>query len=153
MEDHVWPPVVKPARLLADIDAQAGIRYEETRLAREAPAARRKLAWLLAIGAAALSLEALLQREPLWLVGTIWAGLAAHRVRAGTLGGLIMSALTAAVATILAITLLARGPGSATDVITLVLAAIWGALMLPHVVLLARDAELQHAYGMWARRD
>lgn len=125
--------------------------YEETKLARRSPAARRRLAALLVAGAAACAVAAWWRRDTSWLLGAASLPLVALVVLRGRLGGLIAAALAALVTAGLSIWWLAHAPPAA-DAVALAVALALALASLPDVVLLVRDAELQHAYGMWARR-
>lgn len=144
--------VVKRARVLDDIDAD--VPYGETRLARRAPGARKRLVVLLALFVAGFSLEAYLSGSVLWLLPGLFAAGAALALRKERLGGLVATALLALLATLLPLGILGVArPADGADVVALVACALLGVAALPDVVLLARDAELQHAYGLWAQRS
>ena len=145
--------VVKRSEVLAGIDAEAGLPYEETALAKRAGPARRRLALVLLLGAGGLLLEAVVAREPLWALAAAAVALAAGGVRRRRLGGLVAAGLVAILATLLPLRFLVVGLPDALGVVTGAVSVAFGLAMLPDVVLLVRDAELQHAYGLWARRE
>lgn len=144
--------VVKRSDVLERVAAEADLPYEETALARRAPAARRRLALLLLLGAAGFALEAAFARNAAWLLATAALALTAWGVRKGRLGGLVAAGFAGLLALLVPLALLAVGPRDAVRVVTCLVGVAFGASLLPDVVLLARDAELQHAYGLWARR-
>lgn len=144
--------VVKRSRLLEEVDAEAEVPYEQTRLARAAAKARPRVAILLLLGAGGLVIEALAQREPLWLVPAALVAACAWGTRRGALAGMIGAALTAVLAVLLPIGFAALGVEDAAGWITIIVSIAWGIALLPGVLILVRDAELQHAYGRWARR-
>lgn len=145
--------VVKTADVLGGVEAEAGAPYEATALARRAARARPRLA-LLALAGAAILLASTLVTGALAaaIAGAAALVLLAWGVRQGKLAALVGVAFAALLTLGLAIADLSTArPGGARlglDLVALALAA--GAL--PDVVLLVRDAELQHAYGRWARR-
>ena len=145
--------VVRAGRVLQEsIGDAADVPYEETSLAKRAPAARRRLAALLAVGAIALAVEAFASSWP-WALAALFAMAAAWRTRAGRLDGLIAAGLAAALAAFLPLAFIAFVARTPSTVIALAVSFILGAAALPDVVLLMRDAELQNAYGIWARRE
>jgi hypothetical protein len=150
--------VVKRSRVLIDAEGEAAVPYEETRLAKRAVRSRARLAGLLAAGAALLALEfvaALLQAHVavFWLVAAPLLLAAGVGVRRGRLGAIVGAALLALVGVLLPFTVLALDAGGGwARVVGLVAPMLLAAACLPDVVLLLRDAELQHAYGRWARR-
>lgn len=145
--------MVKKVRVLDAVMAEEADRpYEETDLARRAPAARKRLTALVLLVAAALVLEAALRGNGLWLVPalfTLGAALLLHKKR---LGGLLASGFVALLCTLLPPVLFAMGARDTASVLTMGIAFVFGVACLPDLVLLVRDAELQHAYGLWARR-
>lgn len=144
--------MVRRVETLPRIEAEAGVRYEDTKLAQRSRRARPRLGWLLIAGAVGLAIEAFLQDQPGWMLGTLLVALTAWSVRAGRLVGVIGAALTAALALLIPLAMLATGPRDVSALLTAAITVTWGAAMLPDVVLLVRDQELQHAYGLWARR-
>ncbi|GEM_PF-4360557 len=145
--------VVKKARVLdVEVDAEAEIPYEETRLARQAPRARRRLASLLAVGALLMAISAVADRSLGWALGAAAALALAWSVRRGSLGAVVGAALLALLAVLVPLRLLFVAERDLATYATFVLALAFGAACLPDVVLLLRDAELQNAYGLWARR-
>lgn len=145
--------MVKRTEVLGAAEAEAGLPYERTRLARRAPAARRRLFFLLLLGAGGMMIEAAFARQPAWLLGAAALVLVAWGVHAGRLGAVIAAGLAALLLLLVPLGLLAIGPRDAIRVVTCLVVAAYGATLLPGVVLLVRDAELQHAYGLWARRE
>lgn len=146
--------VVKRSRVLDELQAEAEVPYEETRLAKQALRARRHVALLLAIGAGGLALEAIVQRNALWLVPAALVLASAWSLRrSGALAGVIGAAFTAVLAVLLPLGFAALGVEDRAGWIAVVVSIAWGVALLPGVLTLVRDAELQHAYGLWARRD
>lgn len=145
--------MVKRVETLPRIEAEAGVRYEDTRLAQRARPARQRLGWLLLAGAAGLAIEAFLSAQPGWLLGTLLVALTAWSVRASRLVGVLGAALTAVLAVSIPLALVAAGARDLEALLTAGVAVTWGVAMLPDVILLVRDQELQHAFGLWARRD
>lgn len=145
--------MVKRAHELADLEREAEVPYEATRLARRAPRARGRLGWLLAAGAAALVLLAAATRGWGWLLPALAAAAAAWGVRAGRLGGIVGAGLLAVLGVALPLALFGTGTRDGTEVLFMALFAALGVACLPDLVTLLRDAELQHAYGRWARRQ
>ena len=144
--------MVKRSDVLAGVESGAGVPYEETRLAKRAVPARRRLAFVLLLGALALALEAVVTRGGLWALGAAAVALTAWGVKGGRLGALVAAALVALLATLLPLRFLVLGLPDAIGIVTGAVSVAFGLAMLPDVVLLVRDAELQHAYGLWARR-
>lgn len=144
--------VVRKSRVLDEAQAEAEIPYEETRLARRAPRARRRLFGLLLVGALALGIDAV-AREPLWAIPALGLVGAAWGVRAERLGGLVAAAFAGLLATLLGLVVLGFVRPGGADLVAALVALGLGAATLPDVLTLVRDAELQHAYGRWARRD
>lgn len=145
--------MVKRSEVLSGVDAEAGLPYAQTRLARQAAPARRRLAWLLLGGAAAFLLEAALARSGWWVLGAAALALAAWGIRRGRLGALVAAGLAALLMTLLPLRFLVLGLPDAVGIVTGAVSVAFGLALLPDVVLLARDAELQYAYGLWARRE
>lgn len=145
--------MVKRSEVLAGVDAEAGLRYEETALAKRAVPARRRLFFLLLLGAGAFLLEAGVTRSGWWVAAAAAVALTAWGVRRGRLGALVAAALVALLATLLPLRFLVLGLPDALGVVTGAVSVAFGLALLPDVVLLVRDAELQYAYGLWARRD
>lgn len=142
--------VVKRSRVLDEIEAD--VPYEETRLAKRAPAARKRLAGVLLLGAIALAIEAV-ATDRLWAVPALGVAAAAWGVRRARLGGLVAAGFAALVAALLGIAFLASARPTGADLVAALVALALGAMALPDVLTLARDAELQNAYGLWARRE
>ena len=137
--------------MLDEAQAEAEIPYEETRLARQAPRARRRLVGLLLVGALGLAIEAV-ARDPLWAVPAAGVAGAAWGLRAQRLGGIVAAAFAGLMATLLGLATLAFARPGGADLVAALVALGLGAASLPDVLTLVRDAELQHAYGRWARR-
>ncbi|HUR70040.1 MAG TPA: hypothetical protein VM370_12405 [Candidatus Thermoplasmatota archaeon] len=145
--------MVKESRALADELAQEGVApYEATPLARRAVRARRRLAILLLVGVAGVALEAALRRDLLLALGAIAIAFAAQAVRAKRLAGVVAAAFAALLAVLVPIALMMVFDRPTSERILLAFVVGWGLALLPDVVLLLQDAELQHAYGLWARR-
>lgn len=145
--------MVKRARVVEAAEQEAEVAYEQTRLAARAKRARTRLAALTGLGAMVATIEAFATGRYLWLAPALALAATAWGVRRGGLG----SAVAAGFAAVLAVSIslwgaLATSP-SPSDLIAWLVALVLGAAALPDVVVLLRDAELQHAYGRWARRD
>lgn len=145
--------MVKRVRVVDAIEAEAGIAYEDTPLARRAIVARRRLAALLALGALVAALEAAASARWLWIVPALALAASAWGVRAGRLGGVLGAGFAAVVAVGTALWALLASDPSTADLVAWLVALALGGGALPDIVTLLRDAELQHAYGRWARRD
>lgn len=144
--------VVKRSRVL-ETEVEADVPYEETRLARKAAKARPRLALVLLVGAAGLTLETVLERDALMLALALAVVVAAYAVRRGKLGGVVAAALVAVLAALIPFALLFVGERTIAERVILSFVIGWGLAMLPDVLTLVRDAELQYAYGRWARRE
>lgn len=144
--------MVKKARVL-ETEVDADVPYEETRLAKRALRARPRLALLLLAGAAGFAVEGALARDGFAIAGALALGLVAWGVRKGKLGGIVAAALAAVLAVLIPLALMAALSGAWGEKVALAFVVAWGAIMLPDVLTLVRDAELQHAYGRWARRE
>lgn len=145
--------MVKRSRELELVEEEAGIPYAETALARQATRARRRLLALLLVGAGLFAIEALAARHAGWLLGSAALVATAWGVRQGRLGGVVAGALAAVLAVLVPLGLAFVGAPDAAALFAMAVAAILGLLSMPDVVTLIRDAELQHAYGLWARRE
>ena len=145
--------VVKRSRVLEEAHAEADARYEETPLARRAARARPRLAVLLLVGAGGFALEAVLARSAWMGLGAATIALVAWRAWKGTLAGVIAAALVATLGALIPFALLFVGERAFAEKLVMGFVIAWGLALLPDVLTLIRDAELQHAYGRWARRD
>lgn len=145
--------VVKRSRVLADVDAEAEVPYEETRLARQAPRARKRLAGVLLVGALVALIEAVMVRSVLLGVVVAYLVAAAWGVRRGRLWGVVAAGLAGILAALVPLAAWRVVGISRAELVPALVVVALGVATLPDVVLLARDAELQHAYGRWARRD
>lgn len=134
---------MKRSRVLEEIDAD--ITYDQTRLAKRAPGARKRLAALLLAGAALCVIPLSVG----WGMAAIALGAIAWAVWRGRLGGIVSAALAALVAVMLPLRLVFIGEFEWWALAPLVL----GLATLYDIVLLIRDAELQNAFGLWAKRD
>lgn len=143
--------MVKRSRLLEELDAEA-TPYAETPLAKAAVGARKRLAILIALGAAGFIVEGLLARDTWMALGTLPLLLIAVSVWMGRLGGIIAAGFVAVVAFGLAVYFLSTSGSTWPEKVPLAFVAIWAVAMTPDIVTLLRDAELQNAYGLWARR-
>lgn len=146
--------MVKRSRVLdTELAADAEVPYEETRLARAAAKARPRLALLLLLGAAGFVLEAALTREA--FVGGAAAALAlvAWGVKRGRLGATIGAAFAALLAVTVPLAFMLMFERAVGEKVIMGFVIAWGAILLPDALTLVRDAELQYAYGRWARRD
>lgn len=145
--------MVKKARVLdVEVDAEADIPYARTRLAQRAPKARRRLAALLAIGAALMAVNAIALASVGWGLGAAAALACAWGVSRGRLGAIVAAALVALLAILVPLRLLFLAERDVATWATFAAALALGGAMLPEIILLFRDAELQNAYGLWARR-
>lgn len=145
--------VVKRVRVLDEIDSEAGVPYEETRLARQAVKGRQRLFGLLLLAVGGLLIEAVAQRSFGWAIAALAVAATAWGVRKGRLGAVVAAALVALLCILLPLRLLGEGERDAAALLTMGVSVVFGLACLPDVVLLLRDAELQHSYGRWARRD
>lgn len=145
--------MVKRVEVLGEAESEAGAPYEETRLAQRAVKARTRLGGLLLIATGLLLVEAVLLRSPGWALAAVLVGATAWGVRKGRLGAVVAAALVAILAVLLPLRFFFEGGRDAATLLTMAVAGVLGLAALPDVVLLLRDAELQHAYGRWARRD
>jgi ABC-type glycerol-3-phosphate transport system permease component len=146
--------VVRKARVLdVEVDTEAEIPYGETRLAQQAPRARRRLAGVLAVSALLMAVNAVADRSAGWALGAAAALALAWGVRRASLGAVVGAALLALLAVLVPLRLLFVAERDLGTYATLAVALVFGAACLPDVILLFRDAELQSAYGMWARRE
>lgn len=144
--------MVKRSRVL-ETEVDADVRYEETRLAKRATRARPRLAILLLAGVAGFAVEGALARDGFMIAGAIALVLVAWGVWKGKLGGVVAAALAAVLAVLIPLALMAALPSAWGEKVALAFVVTWGAIMLPDVLTLVRDAELQYAYGRWARRE
>lgn len=145
--------VVKQSRVLEEVAQGADVRYEETRLARGAVRARPRLAILLVLGVAGFALEAALSRSLWWGLGAAGLLLIALGVHRNRLDATVAATLAAAMALLIpSVYALVLKPAQPL-VVLLAFVAVWGLAMLPDAVLLLRNHELQHAFGLWARRE
>lgn len=145
--------VKKTSVLDVEVDAEAEVPYDETRLARQAPRARRRLVGLLLVGALLLAINAVADRSVGWLLASAAALACAWGVRKEKLGAVVAAALLALVAILIPLRLFFVAERDLPTVATFVVAVVFGLACLPDVILLFRDAELQNAYGLWARRE
>lgn len=145
--------MVKRSEVLAGVDAEAGLPYGQTRLAQRAVGSRRRLSFFLVGGAFAFLLEAAVTRHAWWVLGAVVLGLAAWGIRKGRLGALVVAALAAVLAVLLPLRFLVLGLPDTPALVTGAVSFVFGLALLPDVLTLVRDAELQHTYGMWARRE
>lgn len=145
--------VVKRVRALGEAESEAGVPYEETRLARQSVKARARLSGLLLLAVAALLIEAVLQLSVGWALAAIVVGATAWGVRKDRLGAVVAAALVAMLCALLPLRFFFEGERDVAALLTMGLSMVFGIACLPDVVLLLRDAELQYAYGRWARRD
>lgn len=143
--------MVKRSRVL-DTEVEADVPYEDTRLARKAVQARPRLAILLLVGAAGFGLEAILARTPFMGAGAVALALVAWGVWKGRLGATVAAALVAVLGALIPFALMFVGERATAERVIMAFVIAWAALMLPDVLTLIRDAELQYAYGRWARR-
>lgn len=142
--------VVKKARLLADLDAEA-TPYAQTPLAKRAVKARPRLALLILVGVAIFVIEGALARDTWMMVGTLPLVVIALSVWKGRLGGIIAAGFVAIVAFGLPLYFLATSGSSWAEKVPLAFISAWALVLLPDILTLVRDAELQNAYGNWAR--
>lgn len=148
------PRVVKRSRILEEVaEGEGARRYEETELARRAGPARRRLTVLLILGAIGFLIEAVFARAPVMGLGTLVLALVAWGAWSGRLGGVVAAAMAAVLGMFVPIAFMLVGSQPLETRIAMVFVIVWGALLLPSVILLLRDAELQNAYGRWAQRE
>lgn len=146
--------MVKASRVLdEELRTEAEVPYEQTRLARRATAARPRLALLLALGGAAFAVEATLARDGWMALGAAALFAVAWGAWKGRLAGVIAAALAALLAALIPLALMFVGERAIGERVVMAFVVAWGAAMLPDVLTLVRDAELQHAYGRWAKRE
>lgn len=146
--------MVKRSRVLSEeVEAKAELPYAQTRLARRAAKARPRIAVVLLLGAAGFALEAALARDALMGAGALALVATAWGAWRGRLGGVIAAALAATLAILVPAAMLFLVERAIAERVVMGFVIVWGALMVPDVVTLIRDAELQYAYGLWARRD
>lgn len=148
-----WPPVVRRSRALELVEEEAGVPYAQTALAKKAVRARRRLVALLALGAILFLVESVAARQAGWVLAALFAAGAAWGVRGGRLGGVVSAALLAVLAVLVPLGLAFVGTPDTLALFAMVVSAALGLSALPDVLTLIRDAELQHAYGLWARAD
>lgn len=144
--------MVKRSRVL-ETEVEADVPYEATALARRAAKARQRLALLVLLGAAGFALESVLARS----VGMGLAALAlvviALGVRKDKLAAVVGAALAAILGALVPFALMFLGEREVGETVIMGFVIAWALLLLPDVLTLVRDAELQYAYGRWARRD
>lgn len=144
--------MVKRSRVL-ETEVQADLPYERTRLARQAARARPRLAILLLVGAAGFALEAALVRAPFMGLAALALALTAWGIWKGRLGGIVAAALAGVLGTLVPLALMFVLDRPLGERVTMGFVIAWAVTLLPDVLTLVRDAELQHTYGRWARRD
>lgn len=142
---------MKRSRLLEELDAEA-TPYAQTPLAQRAVRARPRLGVLLLVGAAGFVLEGALARSAWMLAGALLLALVAWGAWKGRLGAVIAAGFVSVVAFGVSVWLLATAGSAWAERVPLAFLALWALALLPDLVTLMRDAELQNAYGMWARR-
>lgn len=145
--------MVRRSRELELVEEEAGISYPETALAKRAARARPRLAILLLVGAGLFVIEAIAGPRLLALAPALALALAAWGVRAGRLGGVVAAALAAVLAVLIPIGFVLLGTPDTLALFSMAVSLALGLGALPDVLTLVRDAELQHAYGLWARRE
>lgn len=145
--------VVKASRVLdVEVGQAADLPYEETRLAKRAPGARKRLTGILLVGAVALAIEAYATSFA-WLGPCAFVLLVAFRLQGPRLGAIMGAGLVATLAALLPLALLFFIEHSPSTLVALGVSFVLGVAALPDVILLMRDAELQNAYGLWAKRE
>lgn len=144
--------MVRRSRALELVEEEAGVPYAQTALARRAVRARRRLVVVLLVGALLLVVEAV-ATHALWAVVAAAAAGAAWGLRAGRLGAIVTAAFLAVLAVLVPLGIAAVGAPDTGDLFAMAIALLWGVAALPDVLTLVRDAELQHAYGLWARPE
>lgn len=145
--------VVKESRVLEAVQAEADLPYPETRLAKAAPRARRRLATVLLLGALVGVLEFAFAGTWLALAAGAWCGASAWGVWKARLGGTLAAGFVATLAALVPLAAWGVLGLSRPDLMLAIVVSALGFGALPDVVTLIRDAELQHAYGLWAKRD
>lgn len=143
---------MKKSRVLAE-EVQAEVPYEETRLAKAAAPARRRLAIFLLLGAVGFVIEAALARDAWMVAGVVALAATAWGVWFGRLAGIVAAGLAALLAIGIPLGFLGMSADRSGESLALVFVVVWGLAMLPDLVTLVRDAELQSAYGRWAARE
>lgn len=151
--DPCSPVVVKKSRVLKESNAEADVPYAQTRLARQASRARPRVTILLALGVFGFLFEAALTQSVAWALAAVALALLAWGTRAGKLSAMIGATFVAVVALLVPVVIALVLKPAQADVVTLAFVAVWGLAMLPDTVTLLRDQELQHAFGLWARRE
>lgn len=144
--------MVRRSHELADVEAEAGVPYEGTRLAQHATRARKRLAWLFFAAAALLVAYGIAASAWGWYLVAVAVGGAGLGVRADRLGGLVAAGLLATVGVLLPLALFGMGTREGFALVGMVGALGLSLAMMPDIITLIRDAELQHAFGRWARR-
>ena len=143
--------VVKQSRVLAEVEAEA-TPYEATPLAKKAHKARPRLALLVGLGAAGFAAEGALARDGWMLLGAAALALVAWGVWKGRLGAVIATGFVAVLAFGVPLALMGMDRSTWAEKLPLLFVTAWSLALLPDLLTLIRDAELQNAYGMWARR-
>lgn len=138
--------------LETELAREADGPYEAQPIARRAPAARRRTLVLMGLGAAALAVEAAFVGGGWPLLALAFMGLAAWLVHRGRLAGLVAAAFVALVAIGVPLALFRVGGLDVSSALRAGVGVVLAVAALPGLVTLARDAELQYAYGLWARR-
>ena len=143
--------MVKASRVL-DTEVPADVAYEDTPLAKRALGARRRLRNGLLLGALLLLVDAGATRSVLLAALAAAVALTAWRVPRGRLPPLVWTGLEALAAVLLALWAALLGGWGLAEGARVAATLLLVAVLAPTYVLLLRDAELQHAYGRWARR-
>lgn len=138
--------------LETELAREADGPYEAQPIARKAPEARRRLLALLGLGAAALAIEAAFAGGGWPLAALAFVGLAAWLVHRGRLAGLVAAAFAALLAIGVPLAQARLMGADAGAWLRVALSVGLGLAALPNLLTLTRDAELQYAYGLWARR-
>jgi hypothetical protein len=148
------PPVVRRSTALEHELAEAADGpYEAQPLARKAPAARRRLLGLALVAMVVLLIELAFTRAGFPLVAALYVGACAWMLKRQKLGGIIGGAFAAILAITLPVAFWRLGGADAGDLFRGVVSIGLGLAAVPDLITLARDAELQYAYGRWATRD
>lgn len=138
--------------LARELSQAADGPYEAQPLAKRAPAARRRVVGMLLVGALLLGIEAAFARGGAAVAGALALGALAWLVRGERLAGLIGAALAAILAFALPLAFWRLDGADAGEIVRALVSVGLAVGAAPDIVTLARDAELQYAYGRWAER-
>lgn len=137
----------------SELAREADGPYEDQPLARRAPAARRRVLGLLLVGLVALLVEAAIGRSGWAVAALLFVALSAFLLHRQRLGGIVGAALSAVLAILVPLGLIKVATLDAAFWFRSAVSLTLGIAALPDLLTLVRDAELQYAYGLWAKRD